>query len=289
MSDEFLAKQKSEVHTDHVTGGDKEFGDIVDRMSPLFLCLVGSFLIFSQSSGSPDVCLVNKKQKLSASPEPGLTKCQQYSSHSCCSQDLIDAASSVSFPWAGCGSLSPRCEEYVSRVQCMYLCSPHISKRILPGSVAGIHMLPLCENFCSEWFDACKQDLICSQTTYLKRNCSKGCVTYKQKFGSGVKMCDTIWKNSFVTMGEQCFCFTPPEEGADAAQQGSTPAELGHAHEESSGYPELCFQDPQSIKRRRERRALRKRSIQLDLDGSGSALQIKYQTLKSPIDLVSRC
>ncbi|KAM4037894.1 retbindin isoform 1-T2 [Anomaloglossus baeobatrachus] len=240
-------------------------------MSPLFLGLVSSFLIFSQSTGSPDTCLVNKKQKVTASPEPGLTKCQQYSSHSCCSQDLIDADSSIPFPWTGCGPLSPRCEEYVRRVQCMYLCSPHVSKWSLPGSIAGIQVLPLCEKFCDEWFAACRQDVICSHTSYLKRNCSKGCITYKQKFGSGEKMCDTIWKHSFVTMAEQCFCFTPPEEGADAVQQGSAHAEIDHAHEESSGYPEGCFQDRQGIEKRiRMRRSLRKRSIQLDVDGSGS-------------------
>ncbi|KAM3925845.1 retbindin [Leptodactylus fuscus] len=240
-------------------------------MSPLFFGLLSSVLIFSQSTGSPDTCLVNRKQKLTASPEPGLTKCQQYSSHSCCSQEHIDAASSVPFPWAGCGSLSPRCEEYVSRVQCMYLCSPHISKWSLPGSVAGIHELPLCDVFCDKWFDACKEDLICSEITDLDKNCSKGCISYKQKFGSGDQMCDTIWKHSFVAMIEQCFCITPPEEGADATQHGSTHAELDHTPEESSGYPEMCFQDPHSIPhKRRVRRALRKRSIQLDVDGSGS-------------------
>ncbi|XP_044139016.1 retbindin [Bufo gargarizans] len=237
-------------------------------MSPLFLCLFSSFLIFTQSIGSPDTCLVNRKQKLTASPEPGLTKCQQYSSYSCCSQEHLDAASSVRFPWSGCGSLSSRCEEYVSRVQCMYLCCPHISKWSLPGSAAGIHELPLCDTFCDKWYDACKEDLICSETIELKRNCSKGCITYKQKFRSGDQMCDTIWKHSFVTMTEQCFCITPPGEGADAAQLGSTHAELDHTQEGSSGYPEMCFQDPHNIPR--VKRALRKRSVQLDLDGSGS-------------------
>ncbi|XP_069812419.1 riboflavin-binding protein-like [Dendropsophus ebraccatus] len=238
-------------------------------MSPLFLCLLSSFLIFSQSTGSPDTCAVKKRQKLTAGPEPGLTRCQQYSSHSCCAQEHLDTASSIPFPWTGCRSLSPRCEEYVSRVQCMYLCSPHISKWGLPGSVAGIHELPLCDTFCGEWFDACKQDLICSETTDLKTNCSKGCITYKQKFGSGENMCDTIWKHSFVAMTEQCFCITPPQEGADATQLDSAHAELDRTQEGSSGYSEICFQDPHSIPKR-VRRALRKRSIQLDVDGSGS-------------------
>ncbi|KAG8536418.1 hypothetical protein GDO81_026398, partial [Engystomops pustulosus] len=119
-------------------------------------------------------------------------------------------------------------------------------------------------------FDACKEDLICSETVGHKRNCSKGCITYKQKFGSGDQMCDTIWKHSFVAMTEQCICITPPEEGADAAQQVPSPAELDPAQEGSSGYPEMCFQDPHTIPHRRVRRALLKRSIQPDLDGSGS-------------------
>ncbi|XP_066449782.1 retbindin [Eleutherodactylus coqui] len=239
-------------------------------MSPFLFGLLSSFLIFSQSTGSPDTCLVNRKQKLTASPEPGLTKCQQYSSYSCCSQEHIDVASSVPFPWASCGTLSSRCEEYISRVECMYLCSPDISKWSLPGSVAGMHDLPLCDTFCGEWFDACKEDLICLETTNLKRNCSKSCITYKQKFGSGEQMCNRIWKHAFVAMPKPCFCITPPAEGANPAQEGSTHAELDPT-QESSGYPEICFQDPHSIPYKRlVRRGLRKRSIQLDLDGSGS-------------------
>ncbi|XP_075062756.1 retbindin [Mixophyes fleayi] len=238
-------------------------------MSVLLFPLLSSFLLFSLTSGSPGSCLVDWQQKKTATVEPGLKKCQQYSSHSCCSSEQIDAVSSAPFPWDGCGPLSPRCEEYVNRVQCMYLCSPHIAKWGHPKSVAGIHELPLCDKFCDGWFDACRKDLICSGFTSSVRNCNKGCITYTQKFVSGQQLCDTIWKHTFVSMTEDCFCITPPEEGEDH-EQNPTHADLDTAPEGSSGYPEKCYQDPHKIPHNRVRRALRKRNVQLDMDGSGS-------------------
>lgn len=242
------------------------------RMSPLLLSLL-PFLLFSTSWGHHDRCLVERKQKVAASAESGLTKCQQYSSHSCCSQEHIDAPPFAPYPWEGCGTLSPRCEEYVSRVQCMYLCSPHIAKWGLPGSLAGIHELPLCDRFCDQWFDACKEDLLCSGYTSTENNCSKGCITYTQKFGSGEQLCDTIWRHSFVAVTEACFCITPLEEGADISQEDHTHADLDAAQEGSSGYPEMCSQDPHKIPhKRRMRRAVWKRHAHLDGEGSGSGI-----------------
>ncbi|XP_068130324.1 retbindin [Hyperolius riggenbachi] len=244
---------------------------VQDTMSALLLSLLPFFLLLSQSWGHPDRCLTERKQKLMASAESGLTKCQQYSSHSCCSQEHIDALPSVAFPWEGCGPLSPRCEEYISRVQCMYLCSPHISKWGLPGTVAGIHELPLCDAFCDEWFEACKEDLICSRHSNADRNCSKGCISYAQKFGSGGKLCDTIWKHSFVAVTEQCFCITPLEEGADVSQEDQAYTELEIVPVGSSGFPEMCAQDPHKIPhKRRMRRAVWKRQAPIEGEGSGS-------------------
>ncbi|KAM9311290.1 retbindin [Gastrophryne carolinensis] len=237
-------------------------------MSQLLLSLLPFFLLFSFSWGHPDRCLVERKQKSVASAEFGLTKCQQYSSRSCCSQEHLDFPPSGPFPWEGCGPLSPRCEEYVTRVQCMYLCSPHIAKWGHPRSVAGIHELPLCDGFCDDWFEACKEDLICSGYKNTNKNCSKGCVTYLQKFGSGGRLCDTIWKHSFVAVTEQCFCITPLEAGAEVSQEDHSHVDPDPAQE---GYPEICAQDPHKIPhKRRMRRAVWKRQAPLDGEGSGS-------------------
>ncbi|PIO38722.1 hypothetical protein AB205_0015980 [Aquarana catesbeiana] len=198
-------------------------------MSPLLLSLL-PFLLFSTSWGHHDRCLVERKQKVAASAESGLTKCQQYSSHSCCSQEHIDAPPFAPYPWEGCGTLSPR-------------------------------------------FDACKEDLLCSGYTSTENNCSKGCITYTQKFGSGEQLCDTIWRHSFVAVTEACFCITPLEEGADISQEDHTHADLDAAQEGSSGYPEMCSQDPHKIPhKRRMRRAVWKRHAHLDGEGSGSGI-----------------
>uniref|UniRef100_A0A8C5Q4C5 Folate receptor-like domain-containing protein n=1 Tax=Leptobrachium leishanense TaxID=445787 RepID=A0A8C5Q4C5_9ANUR len=150
-------------------------------MSALLLSLLSSCLIFSVSRASAYICLSNgKQQKLSPSVEPGLRKCQQYSSNACCSSDHFHAEPVSPFPWDQCGPLSSRCEAQISKVECMYLCSPDIAAWHNPESNSGIKELPLCSEFCDQWFEACKDDLICSGNHAANANCSQDCISYRQ-------------------------------------------------------------------------------------------------------------
>ncbi|XP_053320774.1 retbindin [Spea bombifrons] len=242
-------------------------------MSAVLLSLLSSFLLFSISEASPGSCILERKQQKAApSAEPGLTRCQQYSNNACCSPDLAHVPLSPPFPWDQCGRLSPRCDSYVRHVGCMYLCSPHISAWGSPESATGIKELPLCGKFCDQWFDACKDDLICTAGNAVGTNCSQECVTYTQAFGSGRQMCDNVWDHSFIAVTEPCFCITPTQQGAGISSENPTPADLDSTQEGPSGASEICSQELQKVpSKKRVRKALRKRSVFVeDVEGSGS-------------------
>lgn len=47
-----------------------------------------------------------------------------------------------------------------------YRCSPHVAHWAIdfPSALAG---LPVCSNFCDEWFDACANDMTCATNWIL--------------------------------------------------------------------------------------------------------------------------
>ncbi|XP_075437422.1 riboflavin-binding protein-like isoform X2 [Ascaphus truei] len=147
-------------------------------MSALLLSLLSSSLLVSLSEGSQGRCLPGTEQKQTPGAEHQLTECQQYSESACCSPDHVNTPRLTPFPWDLCAPLSPGCERFARRVQCMYLCSPHISAWGHADSATGIRDLPLCHGFCDHWFDACKEDLICTGDS--PSNCTQACDTYTQ-------------------------------------------------------------------------------------------------------------
>ncbi|KAM8972505.1 riboflavin-binding protein-like [Pelodytes ibericus] len=237
-------------------------------MSALLLSLLSSFLLFSVSKGSPGRCLSEgKQQKSTPSAEPGLQTCPQYSNNACCSSVHQHTPLISTFPWDQCGPLSPRCETHIRQVECMYFCSPHISAWGNPESASGIMDLPLCSHFCDEWFEACKDDLICPEEHGTATNCSQDCHTFTQAFGSGRQQCENIWHHSFIAVDTPCFCVTPPQPGDDPSRQDPT---ITGPSESSM----RCMPEPlKDLAQNRVRKVLRKRSDFIeDVEGSGSGL-----------------
>ncbi|OCT59377.1 riboflavin-binding protein [Xenopus laevis] len=231
------------------------------RMPSLFFSLSISLLLFSLARGSRDRCLPGRTPNLLPRAEANLLECQQYSEKACCTQEQINAHPITSFPWGLCGPLSSSCEKYVSQVQCMYLCSPHISAFWDPDSDTGIHNLPLCSGFCDQWFEACKDDLICKLTNETIPRCADACVPYKQMFKSeGKDLCNGIWGNSLVASPEGCTCVNPVGEGENQE----------NFHERTSGIQ--CPKKPRNfISKRRARRDTSSDVLPLqDVEGSGS-------------------
>ncbi|CAH2272942.1 Hypothetical predicted protein [Pelobates cultripes] len=236
-------------------------------MTALILLLLESLLVFSLSTASPETCLSNGKQyKLTPSAEPGLWKCQQYSKNACCSPEHLHTNLPSPFPWDQCGPLSHRCKAQISRVECMYLCSPHISKWGDPESASGLNKLPLCIGFCNQWLQACKDDLICQGDPTSSANSSNSCVTFAQAFASSMQLCDTIWDNSFATEEQPNLCITPknslPIEPRRALhkrdiQMNPSISDLDNTEEGPSGSSDL----QNDIPMKRTRRALIKRNV----------------------------
>ncbi|KAE8620037.1 hypothetical protein XENTR_v10010078 [Xenopus tropicalis] len=230
-------------------------------MSSLFFSLSVSLLLFSLTSGSRDRCLPGRTPNLLPRAEAKLLECQQYSEKACCTQEQISAHPITNFPWGLCGSLSPSCQKYVSQVQCLYLCSPHISAYWNPDSDTGIYNLPLCSGFCDQWFEACKDDLICTLTNETIPRCADACVPYKQMFKAGGKdLCNGIWGDSLVASPQDCSCVSPAGEGE----------KHGNSHERTPGLP--CPKKPRgTLIKRRARRDTSGDALALqDAQGSGS-------------------
>ncbi|XP_063305650.1 uncharacterized protein LOC134603520 isoform X2 [Pelobates fuscus] len=229
-------------------------------MTALILLLLESLLVFSLSTASPETCLSNGKQyKLTPSAEPGLRECQQYSKNACCSPEYLHANLPSPFPWDQCGPLSHRCKAQISRVECMYLCSPHISEWGDPESASGLNKLPLCIGFCNQWLQACKDDFICQGDPTSSANCSNSCVTFAQAFSSSMQLCDTIWDNSFATEEQPNLCITPqnslPIEPKKALhkrdiQMNPSTSDLDNTEEGPSGSSEFQNEQPKERMRR---------------------------------------
>ncbi len=83
------------------------------------------------------------------------------------------------------------------------------------------YKIPLCQNDCNNWFNACKDDYTCRDNwnkgfKWVIRNEIKvnecpsyeSCETFKTKFGNSNNFCNRIWDESFeVTNSLKCISF----------------------------------------------------------------------------------
>ncbi len=82
------------------------------------------------------------------------------------------------------------------------------------------YQIPLCQNDCDDWFDACKDDFTCrdnwnkgfewrNNTNFCPNH--EKCETFSKKFKTAENFCNKIWDDAFkVTASEnneQCFTF----------------------------------------------------------------------------------
>ena len=67
--------------------------------------------------------------------------------------------------------------------------------------------MPVCSDVCDQWFDACKNDLICVENVLLDYNftvhdenfcpANKSCITYQAMYGNGKNLCEKMWAGSY--------------------------------------------------------------------------------------------
>ncbi|XP_030050565.1 retbindin [Microcaecilia unicolor] len=193
-------------------------------MNTLSLALASACILVSLYRINGDLagrCLSGGKHKTSPSPEIQLWECQLYADNACCSEDVAEDLSSSPMSrvndilWNRCGSFSPKCEEYLKRIECFYRCSPTAALWSHPEHPTAIQGVPLCLRFCHQWYDVCKDDLTCARNWLTDwqwgpdgNNCTRDCITYGQMYKDGQELCENIWGDSFVAMPDPCQCLT---------------------------------------------------------------------------------
>ncbi|XP_077183353.1 retbindin [Paroedura picta] len=241
-------------------------------------------VLWTGAAGIEDRCLPGGKHKASPSPEGHLGTCNLYRENACCSPDVIlDLSKANDIYWNRCGGLSSRCEEYLQRVECFYRCSPIAAQWPHPQRPTAVLAVPLCQNFCEQWYDACKEDLTCARNWLTDwhwgpdgNNCSQECISYGQMYKDGKELCETIWDDSFVASTDPCECLTltASDTGFSASRShhqdrdGTEDLETAKADSRRVGRKGLC---PGGPLLQRLKKNLRKRSVFMeDVEGSGS-------------------
>ncbi|XP_006265571.1 riboflavin-binding protein [Alligator mississippiensis] len=171
-------------------------------------------------------CLEGDTHKEKPSPEPDMHECTLYSKSSCCDADFtaqLDHSPVIKVNnsyWNRCGNLSKSCEDYTKKIECFYRCSPYAAHWINPNYTAAIEFVPLCQNFCDDWYEACKEDLTCVRNWLTDwewddngvNHCKSDCSPYSEVFANGTELCQTLWGHSFKVSESSCLCLQMNEK-----------------------------------------------------------------------------
>lgn len=184
-----------------------------------------------------DICIDAKYHKSKPGPEADIFNkkfhCTPWKGHACCSANTTfniqedGALSLYNMHWDQCNTvMSPKCRRYFEIDTCMYECSPYMKPWITidPNSKKTrkerFTNVPICKSDCDEWFDACRDDLTCSNnwgnfTTWNWKTgmCKMECKTFKDYFGDPEKFCNQIfnfsWRYTEGKAGEDCMTLWP--------------------------------------------------------------------------------
>jgi len=160
--------------------------------------------------------------------------CSSFSGDSCCSATtaaIINDATNTTlynFDYSHCGPISKQCEVFLQMEECFYECSPELAPWISEGPFGPILVgVPICGNFCDEWFAACKDELTCAtdwldfeqeedldgfffnyETYEIYCTEESECLTFAERYGNGEGLCNTMWANSFqYSDQDECLVF----------------------------------------------------------------------------------
>ncbi|NWH71278.1 RBP protein, partial [Piaya cayana] len=184
------------------------------------------FAVITSSACKKYGCLEGDTHKPKPSPEPELRACTLYSQSSCCNADFTEqlAHSPVikvkNSYWNRCGQLSESCEDFMKKIECFYRCSPHAARWIQPNHTAAIRSVPLCQSFCDDWYEACKDDSICVRNWLTdwewdengENHCKDECIPYSKMYANGTDMCRNMWGDSFKVSKSSCRCLQMNEK-----------------------------------------------------------------------------
>ena len=149
-----------------------------------------------------------------------LPVCQAYAgttNGSCCTNDFVSLLASplgvgglypgYSFNHCPGRNMSARCFAFMNYQECNFGCDPYLTG-VINGYYNGdpsFTSIPVCANYCNEWFDACKDDYTCVTnwetwpTTNGSYSCPAGssCTTFASRFVNGSGICNDLWGNVY--------------------------------------------------------------------------------------------
>jgi len=144
-------------------------------------------------------------------------QCHSYKDSTCCTArftaDLAENRTKnlYNHTWDHCGLLSAKCLSFWIKQECFYQCSPHVFAWEDPQFAGGIKGVPVCNGFCDDWFEACKDEKICVENVladfdygeFGHNHCPKvnnkvQCKTYKDRYINGKGLCEKMWGPSYV-------------------------------------------------------------------------------------------
>ncbi|CAK8681064.1 unnamed protein product [Clavelina lepadiformis] len=170
------------------------------------------------------------------SKEENLYACKQYQCQSCCGENITMELAQVPLQQIGnvnmdqCSEkhhpLSGACSDEWTYIECFYQCSPNLFPWI--GPLKKLHNIPICAKFCDNWFNLCAADYTCvagegnwltgldkgfNEDGTAKNPCKGGvsCRNYTQVYGSGEKLCNTVWGDLFKYTTDEEHCVDPSD------------------------------------------------------------------------------
>lgn len=172
------------------------------------------FLQVVVTLASDDKCIEGIYHKSSPSPETKEFKtCHAFKESSCCIASFTvelaanETKNSYNHSWHRCGNLSAKCQQFWVKQECFYQCSPKVYKWKHPSIKGALQGVPVCSDFCDNWFDACKTEQICVEnvledynfTVHGENFCpaNKSCITYEAMYGNGKNLCEKMWGGSY--------------------------------------------------------------------------------------------
>ncbi|KAL9985161.1 hypothetical protein ACROYT_G007531 [Oculina patagonica] len=184
------------------------------RPSGVLLCLLFAAVIgeFCLADSEVDQCIKGPAHKDKPSPEgPGYVECLPWKKSACCTAKFTaelkrsNVEVLYNFSWNHCQNLSKACERYIKNEECFWQCEPNLIKwHVKDGALQGV---PICADYCDNWFDACKDDFTCAEDwindfnyTSSVYSCPKAskCRNFSEIYTDGKGLCEKMWGNSFI-------------------------------------------------------------------------------------------
>ncbi|XP_062995567.1 riboflavin-binding protein-like [Elgaria multicarinata webbii] len=179
------------------------------------------FAIYAVSiSGKGQKCLKGGHHKPIPTGEDDLQECTIYAKSSCCYTDTTEELAHTpvikvnTTYWNRCGNLSNLCESYMKKIECFYRCSPHTARWAHHQYPGAIDSVPMCQSFCDDWYEACKNDLTCVNNWLTdweidekgENRCKNECIPYSEMYANGTDLCETMWGDSLKVSDSSCLC-----------------------------------------------------------------------------------